>query len=523
MVSIITGILLYTLFPPLELSFLAWFVLIPILIAVSYYGYVTAFFMTFLTGTVLSLLHIQWINQVRNFPFFSYIAISLYTGIFFGLFGLLYLFLLRRTRWPIILFAPALWVAIEYLRSNLSFLAIPWALMGYSQYDTLAVNQIASVTSVYGISFLIILLNSAFAEGILWALNRFSILSYKRIRTNVVFYSLCLALIILTGVYLWGNHQVKILNKNNNLILRVSLIQANIPQNEKWNLNFRKKIMDRYYNLTIEASQKNPDLIIWPESATPGYLKRDWEIQRMVRKLVRETGIPLLLGSATHAKINREGRNIGRLKNSAFFIDEHGQIISNYNKMRLLPFGEYLPMEGKFPWPRWLVPESGYFIPGTESKTFEHPKARFGVVICWESLFPNLFRKFVRAGSRFMVNITNEAWFGKTAAPRQLLVMSVFRSIENRVSLLRSANTGISCLIDPVGKIRERIMDENGNDVMVQGTMTVSVPGLHKETFYTRYGDLFGVTCSIMAVFLIILALFHKKIHGFSISKDRYA
>ena len=161
------------------------------------------------------------------------------------------------------------------MRSNLSFLAIPWALLGHSQYDTLAVNQIASVTSVYGISFLIILLNSAFAEGILWALNRFSILSYKRIQANVVFYSLCFALIILTGVYLWGKRQVRILNENENRILKVSLIQANIPQNEKWNPGFRKKIMDRYYNLTIEASQKNPDLIVWPESSTPGYLKRD--------------------------------------------------------------------------------------------------------------------------------------------------------------------------------------------------------------------------------------------------------
>jgi apolipoprotein N-acyltransferase len=475
-VSMLSCLLLYTSFPPLEQPFLAWIALVPILTALGFARYLQAFLMAFLMGMIFCALHIWWLNVVPDLPFVAFIAIALYIGLFFGLFGLFFCMIMRRTRWLKVLVAPALWVAMEFLRSNLSFLAIPWGLLGHSQYANVAIIQIASITSVYGISFLIVLVNSALAEGLLWILNHRMGITTQHPPKKAVFSSIVVALTAVLIVYLWGDYQVRMSGENKNGILTASVIQGNIPQNEKWNPKFRKKIIKRYRELTLKASRKNPDLIIWPESATPTYLRNDHDIYLTVRDLVRETETPLLLGSASLAKINRGGKKDNQLKNSAFLVDRYGRIISAYHKMRLLPFGEYLPLEGRFPWPRWLVPKNGIFIPGTYPKVFELHGARFGVVICWENLFPGLFRKFVKEGAEFMVNLTNEAWFEKTAASRQILSMSVFRAVENRVSLLRSANTGISSLVDPLGRVQGRVMDEDGNDIMVTGTLTVSVP-----------------------------------------------
>jgi apolipoprotein N-acyltransferase len=494
----LSGLLLYASFPPLEQPFLAWIALVPILTALSYTRYLKAFLMGFLMGMVFCALHIWWLNVVPDLPFVSFIAIALYIGVFFGLFGLFFCMTARRTRWPKVLVAPALWVAMEFLRSNLSFLAIPWGLLGHSQHGNVAIIQIASITSVYGISFLIVLVNAAFAEGLLWILNHRIGMTTQQPPKKAVFSSIVVPLTAVLIVYLWGGYQVRMLDKNKNGILSASVIQGNIAQNDKWNPKYRKMIIQRYLELTLLASQENPDLIIWPETATPRYLLNDHETYLTVRDLVRETGAPLLLGSGSHAKINRGGKKVYNLKNTAFLMDRNGKIVSHYDKMRLLPFGEYLPLEGRFPWPRWLVPKNGVFTPGASHEVFELHGARFGVVICWENLFPGLFRKFVKEGAEFMVNLTNEAWFEKTAASRQILSMSVFRAVENRVSLLRSANTGISSLVDPLG--------------MVTGTLTVSVPEPIGETFYTRHGDVFAVLCTLLAILFIVTASLPPRI-----------
>jgi len=400
--AILSGILLYASFPPLDFSFLAWISLVPILTALTFARYLQSFLMAFVTGTVLFGIHGWWLNVVPGFPLVAFFAIVFYCAIYFGLFGLCLCIIVRRSRWPKVLVAPILWVSIEYIRSNLSFLALPWVLLGYSQHNTISIIQIASTTSVYGVSFLVVLVNTAVAEGFLWVLNRLRDKEIPRPSPRVVLSSIVGALVTLSIVHLWGEHQVRTLGSNAKEIITASLIQGNIPQNEKWDPRYRGKIMERYHGLTLQASQEIPELIIWPETATPGYLRKDPQIYVWVRDLVRKTGIPLLLGSGSHAKIKRKGRKIYRLVNNAFLMDSKGRIVSTYTKMRLLPFGEYLPLEGRFPWPKWLVPKHGIFIPGAFPTVFEIPEGRFGVVICWEGLFPDLFREFVKKGCDFM-------------------------------------------------------------------------------------------------------------------------
>jgi apolipoprotein N-acyltransferase len=193
-------------------------------------------------------------------------------------------------------------------------------------------------------------------------------------------------------------------------------------------------------------------------------------------------------------------------KNCAFLIDEEGNIIDSYTKLRLLPFGEYLPVADSFSWPKWLVPAYGSFISGTTPTVFDTGHGKFGVVICWENLFPDLFRTFVQRGSDFMVNLTNEAWFKRTVASELFLTMSVFRAVENGVSLVRCANTGISSVIDPFGRIMDRIRDDQGNDIMVEGTLTAGVPAPKGQTFYTRNGDVFAVICAALGIIMFLLS-----------------
>ena len=509
--SLLSGLLLYLSFPPYNFSFLVWISLIPLLVSLCTDSYLKSFFLAFLTGAVFWALHVQWVNVVPNLPFVAFLFIVFFCALFFGLFGLSFTFVIHRTKWPKVLVAPFLWVTIEYIRSHLSFMSLPGALLGHSQHENIPIIQIASLASVYGISFLIVLVNAAFTEGLIFRMNFIRGKSFKTALSVRVISSIAGAVIAVLITYLWGFHQVQTLGSKEKDMLTVSLIQGNIPQNQKWDSGSRKMIMERYHDLTLKASNENPDLIVWPESSIPGDLMKDFLIHQSVMKIIRETGLPLLLGSSTQAKIGKGNKSYLKPINTAFLLDGMGRPLCSYNKMRLLPFAEYLPLKGRFPWPRWLVPDSGNFVPGRNPVVFRFPKGNFGVVICWENLFPDVFRKFVEQGSQFMVNLTNEAWFEKSAASQQILAMSVFRAVENRVSLLRCANTGITCIIDPLGRVRGKVTDEKGNDIMVSGILTIGVPEPAGPTLYTKYGDVFAVICCICAALLIISALLPEK------------
>ena len=170
-----------------------------------------------------------------------------------------------------------------------------------------------------------------------------------------------------------------------------------------------------------------------------------------------------------------------------------------------MPFGEYIPLEGKIEWPSFILPRGKkyYEIPGKEYTLFNLKEAKFGVVICWEHVFPDLFRTFVKNGADFMLNITNEGWFGDTAAPHQMLAISVFRAVENRCAIARAANTGISCFIDPHGRITGRVQDNQKKDTFVDGYLTQPVYLSEERTFYARRGDLFAYLCLLVSAVMI--------------------
>jgi apolipoprotein N-acyltransferase len=244
-------------------------------------------------------------------------------------------------------------------------------------------------------------------------------------------------------------------------------------------------------------------LIAWPETAVPGDVEHDPRLFRPVRALATEVGIPLLVGSAEHAKYTK--REYGtRTYNSMVLVTPDGRISGVYRKIRLVPFGEYVPLKDLFTWPAAIASAMGDSVAGDTPTLFRIGDVAVASTICWENIFADLFREFVRQGARVVVNATNEAWFQDSGAPRQFLAISVFRAAEHRVSVLRVANTGISAVIDPYGRIVQRLRSPEGRDVFVAGVLPASLPVSRVTTFYTAYGDVFAVglvaACSVLAV-----------------------
>jgi apolipoprotein N-acyltransferase len=284
--------------------------------------------------------------------------------------------------------------------------------------------------------------------------------------------------------------------------LRISVIQGNIPQSLKWDAGAREFIMGKYLALTIQSTKDNPDLIIWPEAAMPEVLQDGSWYYGKVSSFAGEIHTPLLIGAATSR---------GSLfYNSALLIYKDGRLLNRYDKLHLVPFGEYIPLRRVFGFLETVVP-IGDFARGREYTVFTLPASsrvptKFSVLICFEDLFPELSREFVSRGADLLVNITNDAWYEKTSAANQHFQASVFRAVENRIFLVRSANTGISGFISPRGNILSLIKDSAGRDIFVSGYNTRDIVVSQRPlTFYTRHGDIFIAACFLFALSGIIL------------------
>jgi apolipoprotein N-acyltransferase len=294
----------------------------------------------------------------------------------------------------------------------------------------------------------------------------------------------------------------------------VSVVQGNIAQSKKWDAKYASEIMQTYTELTKKASKDRPSLIIWPETATPRAITENLSLLWQIRRIAGETGIPLLIGSSERQKFKKEDANQKRkYLNSAFLIRSNPktQKPQRYDKIRLLPFGEYLPLREKVPWHAINIPEISGFARGKEFTVFKLPDFSFSVTICWENIFPEMVREFVKKDAQVIINIANEAWFGKSAAPYQFLSMNVFRAVENRVFVVRSANTGVSCFIDPYGRILDRVKDKNGLDIYVSGILSKPVILRESMTIYTRYGNYFAWLCLLLSVVFLLLAALYKN------------
>lgn len=507
--------MLFLLFPTYDLGWLSWLALIPLFIAISGRSPGEGFLLCFVCGIVYFGGVFSWGFDIPRYRFLHHFLLGVYLGPFLGVFGLTFNFVSRRRSvTSAFLAAPFIWVSLEYIRSNLYFLALPWPILAHAQYQYLPVIQVASFTGAYGVSFLIAMVNSALAMALLILMHKLGWYTSSAIdlpsQKGVIFVMFGTAVLMtLSLTYGW----MTLSGQNTGKKIRVSVVQGNIDNEKKANPRKHAKfIMQKYIDLTQEVSKEQPGLIVWPEAATPGYVLKSMDLHQQLTSLVRKTKTYFLVGSAEYSKFAKNRLDRRKTGNTALFLSPTGKVLGQYLKIILIPFGEYVPHGKIIPWPDFIVPkeQKNWDTPGKEFTLFELDGTRFGVIICWENAFPKLFRRFVREGAYFMINITNEGWFGETAAPYQFLMMCVFRAVENRVPLVRAANTGVSCFIDRYGRIGGKIKN-SGKDIFIEGYLTREISFSEEKTFYTVYGDIFIYLSFVITVSIVSMAWLKPK------------
>ncbi len=495
--AVLAGILLAASFPRPGLSILAWFAFIPLLLAIGKKNPRQAFRLGFVAGLVAYAGIFYWVNIVMTtygkLPWLVSVCLFMLLAAYLALYTGAVAYLVRKGAAkgisPLISF-PFLWTGFEFVRA-FAMTGFPWASLGHSQYRTLPLIQIADVTGVYGVSFLIALANVVLYRMLRGVVGKDS--APYPTRSAIVL----LLLMVLTLGY--GFNRLN--SKESGELQRVVLVQGNIPQDVKWDPEFQETTVGIYERLSRKACSSGGSLVIWPESALPFYLQAEEKYANRVKALAGELNSCMVVGSPAFEK---DGARV-RYLNSAFLLAPDGEVLGRSDKIHLVPFGEYVPLQRLLPFVSKLVAGIGDFSPGERIVPLNTGRGEIGVLVCFEGIFPELARAYVQAGSRLLVNITNDAWFGRSSAPYQHLSMTVFRAVENRVPLVRAANTGISAAIDSKGHILGM------TPLFQEAFLTAEVNMGTGRTVYTRYGDVFAWFC--LAVSAVIAGLaFRKKL-----------
>jgi len=497
--SFTSGILLFLSFPKYGFGFIAWVALVPLFFALKH---ITSFRIGLIAGFIAGIAFytgiFYWIVFVivnyGHLPYYAGISIMLllssYLSIYLALFaaGIVYL---AGKGIPKIVVAPVLWTCFEYGKSHL-FTGFPWENLAYSQYLNTTLIQVVDITGIYGVSFIIVLVNVII----------FDILNQKfkgmRLMAEVVL-GCVLMLIILNYGYLRVNMIDERLKDAESM--DVTLIQGNIDQHIKWDPSYQMETIDAYADLSLQAKSSRPGLIVWPETAVPFYFQDFNELHNKIVNIAQLSGEWLLFGGPSYLKECAGSENCISYLNSAFLLSPQGETINRYDKVHLVPYGEYVPLKNLFPFIGKLAVGVGDFRSGNGYNPLTINDKKLGVLICYEGIFPEASRTYKNMGANLLVNITNDAWFERTSAPYQHFSMTVFRAVENHLYVIRSANTGISSVIDPAGRIITT------TELFTKSRLRDSIKFINYKTFYATHGDIFVIICllSLICCFLFCL------------------
>jgi apolipoprotein N-acyltransferase len=551
--AILAGLLLAAAFPKLSIGGLAWVAPGMFLAAAMGLSGGAAFRIGYVAGLAHFLASLSWLLKipVPLAPILGWVALSGYLALFSGLWVWLcwriypramaanpagkwpvseegFAMRLRRRWLPLLenflattwfqrlvwsFCCAVLWVAWEMLQGRL-FTGFPWNFLGASQYQLLPLIQIASVTGIYGVSFIVVWMS----VGLLCA-------GLTVMRRPEAFWvwgrEFFVPLAVVTGVLGFGLVRVLAPHTQEQARLKVLMVQPSIPQKMIWDA----KESDTRFGELIELTQKGltnaqqVDLLLWPEAALPSLFRYDTNaiykgqsVYQTITNLVHKHIIWLIMG-ADDAEPRADAPEGADFYNSSFLISPEGQIRGTYRKQSLVIFGEYVPFSKYLPFLMDLAKVYGAFTRGTGPVAFNMPelRAKTSVLICFEDVFPHVARRAVNPDTDFLVNLTNDGWFGESAAHWQQLATAVFRSVENGLPLVRVTNNGITCWIDGQGRL---------NDVYYPGFPNVYAPGCklafipllsghpRSPTFYTRYGDVFGWSCAGMGGLLLLWQIF---------------
>ena len=468
LIAITAGLALGFAFPRFDWDALAWVALAPLLVTALTHRPRVAFGWGWLTGLVFFAFLLRWLNFTfsvySSIPFpltlVPLLALAGYCALYFGLVAAAVSWVggRRSPAWALAA-APFLWVAAEWLRGHIME-GFPWGSLGYSQYLRLTVIQVAELGGIHAVSFVVLAANAAVAAAVL--------LPWRRAAG-----ALLIAGVIVGGCLAFG--AARLAEPPLPAEARIAVMQPSIEQPLKWDENHTATVVAIYLALARRAGNEHPDLLVWPETASPTILARDERLLKTLTELAGTLRMRLLVGSV-------DGDDTRGYRNTAFLLTEKG-IAGRYDKIHLVPFGEYVPLSGVFGFVKGWAEFISELEPGSSPVVFPGPPAPFGVVICYEGIFPDLYRKFVKGGARLMINMTNDAWFGRTSGPAQHLAMYPLRAVEHRTAVVRAANTGVSAFIAPSGRIVRWMR------LFERGTMSETLPLRNGETLYTRVGD----------------------------------
>src|SRR5256885_1270933 len=516
-----SGVLQVLILPSPSLPWLAWIALAPLIVAVLH-PYANSsdaaalldfrpasarhgFLLGYASGVVWYAGSCYWIFHVMNtygglsapIAVGVLILFCLYLGLYHGLFGLLLVLVARdrgRGLRTALMLSPFLWVAVELARAHIT--GFPWDLLGTAQVSNIALTRVAAVTGVYGVSLEIALVNAGFATAFLLPIRR-----RGRVLLTIIVVVLLLQLGRLVQPLPAPHSKVAI------------LVQENIPilNPDQWTPQYFQSTMADLDRISLPAAkdaemvQGLPGLIVWPESPAP-FFANDQVFREAVTRLAQEASAYVVVGSLGLKREDGSGTP-QQIFNSAALISPAGDWAARYDKVHLVPFGEYVPFKSIFVFAEKLTREVGDFNRGTSRQPLTAGSDRLGVFICYESIFPHEIRQFAQNGAQVFVNISNDGWFGPTGAPGQHLNMARMRAIENRRWVLRATNTGITTVIDPFGRLIAT--------APLNQRIALNAPyGLISDTtFYTRHGDWFAYACAIITLIGLLLP-FHSRLPG---------
>lgn len=541
LLSLLSGLLLILCFPQFNLSFLAWISLVPLLLALYSLSSTSSkdllgksFILGLLTGVVFYGGLLYWVISIRRvsplgIP--AWLLLSVFQALYLALFSLVTSFFYSlsslhhppacaehpsaclpsqrdgqalpslsagnaqagkrqaagRFSFAQVFFPAFLWVVIEYYRGR-GFWGFPWGSLCYSQYLNIPLIQISEFTGMEGVSFLIVLVSSSLSYQL-------SVIGRKERQRSYLPLGIVALLLIVSFSY-------GVLIKSKPLPapkIKVAVIQGNTPRDADWSANYRDYTLDVYQRLSLRAKKKNPQMVIWPESVIAWGDLQDFYLAYRLRKIAREVKTHLLVGCFDSNEREEDF-------NTAVIFSPQGKILGRYYKMHLVPFGEVVPFKGFFklinynPWENWKD-----LTPGQEYSVIKTNLGSFGFNICYETTFPYISRQMVRRGAQLIIGLVTDSWYRRVTTYQHTSMFS-FRAVENRVYLIRAADTGVSCIIDPYGRIIKR------TPPFVEKILTGYVDLRKRETLYTKYGDWF-IFLSLLGVIFYLTSVIRSIRH----------
>jgi len=534
--AICSGLLYAACFPPFNLTWFCWIALIPLIAAIWFSGtesrhpWLRNLLLGYVAGLTFFWIVFSWLTTVTILGWFVlefYMAI--YIAIWAWFCGLLRP-QLRRTRlgsskweqmlsqartsatppqspWTkstnnlrLALLLAAAWTTLEWLRGWV-FSGFGWNGLGVALHDNWPLIQIAELTGVAGLSFLIAFVN------VIILTTAYRLVVEARTRVMRPHFDFTFTMAAIVGVLVFGFRATQVPSAAKPL--RVTAVQSNVPQNQKFDPQFTRRIFDQFRRLSEIALRSNPppELLVWPESSMPGPVLVDQESYKFVMDLAADADADFLLGT-----IDEDG---GDVYNAAILLSEGGERVQIYRKVHLVPFGEFVPGRHTVPLLARIVGDQvpGDFKAGKEHTVFTltNGDVQVAPLICFEDTIGELARQFVvptetSPGANLLVDVTNDGWFQHSAGSPQHLANAIFRCIETRRPMLRAANTGVTCFINQFGRVTQELRDETGS-TFTEGVLSgdIKVPSEHELTFYARHGELFAKVCGVITLIAIVL------------------